>query len=164
MVGFMRWLLVPLRILSNRCAKHPSCSGSSDLEVAFVCAVPHRTMRWSRQGPPTSHLVLNRNYSGTVNGLSKFPYVRDTRRAVGLSGFRLLTHMMRANGSTSYGERFPDRVGVGGYNFGPFAARAALHASRLAVFGQLIRIAHGPHADGLMAMQLTCGFASLTQM
>lgn len=25
-------------------------------------------------GPPASHLVLNRNYSGTASGLSKFPY------------------------------------------------------------------------------------------
>ena len=111
-------------------------------------------MRWPRQGPPTSHLVLNRNYSGTLNGLSKFPYVRDTRRAVGLNGFRLLTHhMMRANGSTRYGERFADRVGLGGYNFGPFTVRP-LHAYALQSYGQLIR----------MLQIMVGGCAALAQM
>ena len=36
-------------------------------------------------------LGLNRSFTGTGTGLSKMPYIRDTRRAVGLGGFRL-TH------------------------------------------------------------------------
>jgi hypothetical protein len=64
-------------------------------------------------GPPRDRLVLNRNYSGTTSGLSKFPYVRETRRAVGLGGFRLLSTMMMKG----HPVRFNDTVGVGGYNF-----------------------------------------------
>eukprot|EP00466_Bigelowiella_natans_P004567 jgi/Bigna1/142008/aug1.66_g16716 len=49
--------------------------------------------------------------SGTARGLSKMPYVRDTRRSVGLAGFRLTSaHMANAT-------RFPDRVGLGDYLF-----------------------------------------------
>ena len=39
--------------------------------------------------PQRGHLVLSRSSSGTQHGLSKLPYLRDTRRSVGLDGFRL---------------------------------------------------------------------------
>eukprot|EP00662_Eupelagonemidae_sp_cell21_P028493 gene28493-33668_t len=74
----------------------------------------------TRPGPPAERLVLNRTYSGTGNGLVKFPYIRDTRRAVGLNGFRLNHTMMMSSavkGHPSTGVVFDDRVGLGDYNF-----------------------------------------------
>jgi hypothetical protein len=68
--------------------------------------------------PPTSRLVLSRNYSGTTNGLAKFFYVRDTRRAIGLNGFRLRHDMMMAGpGHAKTGVDFADAIGLGAYNF-----------------------------------------------
>jgi len=54
--------------------------------------------------------------AGTESGLSKVPYVRDTRRAVGLDGFRLTSAML------SNAEKFPDRVAIGDYNAFDFHA------------------------------------------
>ena len=69
--------------------------------------------------PPTARLVINRNYSGTGNGLVKFFYVRDTRRSsAGLGGFRLRHEMMMAGpGHEEYGIAFNDSIGLGSYNF-----------------------------------------------
>lgn len=68
--------------------------------------------------PPTARLVMNRGYSGTGNGLAKFFYVRDTRRSVGLGGFRLTHEMMMAGpGRPGTGVPFGDSIGLGDYNF-----------------------------------------------
>ena len=64
-------------------------------------------------GPPAERLIINRDYSGTSLGLSKFPYMRDTRRAIGAGGFRLLTSMMSKGRVVA----FNDTIGLGGYNF-----------------------------------------------
>jgi hypothetical protein len=66
------------------------------------------------------YLSLNYTTPGTLHGLAKMPYLRDTRRSVGLDGFRLFypylddivngTHL---NGSTGY--RFEDTVAIGDY-------------------------------------------------
>jgi hypothetical protein len=68
--------------------------------------------------PPSARLIINRNYSGTGNGLTKFFYVRDTRRSVGLGGFRLTHEMMMSGpGHPGTGVAFEDTVGLGDYNF-----------------------------------------------
>jgi hypothetical protein len=62
-------------------------------------------------------LTLNYTTAGTRHGLSKVPYLRDTRRAIGLGGFRLLHAPLRdTNGPT--GEHFADTVALGDYNDG----------------------------------------------
>jgi hypothetical protein len=35
-----------------------------------------------------NRLIMNRNFTATATGLSKLPYLRDTRRAIGLEGYR----------------------------------------------------------------------------
>ena len=63
-------------------------------------------------------IVLNRRYSGSGTGLAKFFYVRDTRRAIGLGGFRLTHEMMQsAPAHPGTGVPFEDAVGLGSYNF-----------------------------------------------
>lgn len=48
---------------------------------------------WMRNNTPSgvdpSRIILNRTASGTGHGLSKWPYLRDSRRGVGLGDFRL---------------------------------------------------------------------------
>eukprot|EP01043_Picozoa_sp_COSAG02_P023948 COSAG02_NODE_1294_length_13401_cov_32.784393_12_plen_1223_part_01 len=68
--------------------------------------------------PPAARIILNRNYSRTGNGLAKFFYVRDTRRSIGLGGFRVVHEMMMAGPThPGTGMIFDDTVGLGSYNF-----------------------------------------------
>lgn len=64
-----------------------------------------------------SRMVLNRTFTATSHGLSKFPYLRDTRRSVGLDGYRL-THTDQypaAKGSRA-AARPTDAVALGNYD------------------------------------------------
>ena len=62
-------------------------------------------------------LDLNRTTSGTRHGLSKMVYWRDTRRAVGVGGFKLLHTQLRDNNdSLPTGTAFADSVAIGDYN------------------------------------------------
>ncbi len=59
------------------------------------------------------------NMMGTSTGLSKYPYIRGTRRIVGLSNFRLMERYFVDTASASYpggtSFRFYDSVGIGNY-------------------------------------------------
>ncbi len=58
---------------------------------------------------------LDRTVLGTGHGLSKLPYIRDTRRSVGLGGFVLKSSDLRGPASQVTGKRFLDRVAIGSY-------------------------------------------------
>ncbi|MEM9490579.1 MAG: FAD-dependent oxidoreductase, partial [Myxococcota bacterium] len=52
----------------------------------------------------------------TASGLSKLPYLRDTRRSIGIDDFVLSSDALRGDGSVqTTGEVFPDRVALGAY-------------------------------------------------
>jgi len=55
----------------------------------------HAYVNWS--SPPLQpYLLLNKSLAGTGTGLSKLPYLRDTRRsAAGIQGFRLFAEALR---------------------------------------------------------------------
>jgi hypothetical protein len=62
-------------------------------------------------------LALNRTTSGTLHGLSKMVYWRDTRRAVGVDGFKLLHTELRDNSPICpTGTPFNDSIALGDYN------------------------------------------------
>ncbi len=63
----------------------------------------------------SSYLTLDREMLGSATGLSKFPYVRDTRRSVGLEGFVLSSGHLRGEASDLTGTRFADRIAIGAY-------------------------------------------------
>ena len=73
-----------------------------------------RTTTWDTQYLWGKHKL---NMMGTPHGLAKFPYIRDGRRIVGLSNFRILQRYFVPAGvpgsPTSY--RFYDSVGIGDY-------------------------------------------------
>ncbi|MEI8027347.1 MAG: FAD-dependent oxidoreductase [Pseudomonadota bacterium] len=58
-------------------------------------------------------ISLDLDAMGTLNGLSKFPYVRDTRRSIGLDNFRLTVKDIL--GSKTRGTKFLDRVAIHTY-------------------------------------------------
>jgi hypothetical protein len=68
----------------------------------------------SNVGIPRSKLELT-NLTGAVHRLSKMPYMRDTRRSVGLDGFRLQYIDMYRGSEHTFGLKFPDRISIGDY-------------------------------------------------
>ena len=58
-------------------------------------------------------MVLSRAASNTTTGLSRLPYLRDTRRSVGLGGFRM-QHRDQADGGP-FARRPADAVALGDY-------------------------------------------------
>ena len=67
-------------------------------------------------GQPRPELYLDREATGTTTGLAKMPYLRDTRRSVGLDGFRLAyTSISNPSPSALFGVRFQDSVAIGSY-------------------------------------------------
>ncbi len=73
---------------------------------------------WLKQREPSgrsNHLTLDRTMLGSPTGLAKFPYLRDTRRSVGLEGFVLASGHMRGEAAELTGTRFADRIAIGAY-------------------------------------------------
>lgn len=66
-------------------------------------------------GAAGSRLTLDATVLGTGHGLAKLPYIRDTRRSVGLDGFILTSRDLRGAASQMTGKRFADRVAIGAY-------------------------------------------------
>ncbi|MBI5532043.1 MAG: FAD-dependent oxidoreductase [Deltaproteobacteria bacterium] len=75
--------------------------------------------RWYRSHAPQgvgSKLSLASDVFGTAHGLSKYPYVRDTRRSIGVDDFVLSGKDLEGPASALTGKRFIDRIAIGVYN------------------------------------------------
>ncbi len=72
---------------------------------------------WLEQRAPDgpARVTLDRTLLGSPTGLAKLPYVRDTRRSVGLEGFVLGAGHLRGEAAARTGTRFKDRVAIGAY-------------------------------------------------
>jgi hypothetical protein len=72
---------------------------------------------WFKQqgGSLGARVTLDRGVLGTGHGLAKLPYIRDTRRSIGLSGFVLKSSDLRGPASNKTGTAFDDRVAIGTY-------------------------------------------------
>jgi hypothetical protein len=66
-------------------------------------------------GGRAGNIKLDRGVFGTGHGLSKLPYIRDTRRSVGLGGFIVTANDITGAAGAKTGTAFPDRVGLGAY-------------------------------------------------
>lgn len=60
-------------------------------------------------------LAADRDATGTLHGLSKLPYVRDTRRSFGIGGFRLSYDDLVSVDGTNLGQHFEDTVALTNY-------------------------------------------------
>lgn len=74
---------------------------------------------WFRHHAPKQiqpdQITLNGEELGTGHGLAKLPYIRDTRRAIGLDGFVLVFSDLTGPAQQKTGTVFPDRIAVGAY-------------------------------------------------
>lgn len=75
--------------------------------------------QWFRSHAPEeinpSRITLAGEVLGTGHGLAKLPYIRDTRRSIGLNGFVLRFADLTGPQGSRTGTKFSDRVALGAY-------------------------------------------------
>jgi hypothetical protein len=75
--------------------------------------------QWFRSKAPAgidpARITLAPAVLGTSHGLAKLPYIRDTRRSIGLDGFVLRFADLTGPASQRTGTRFEDRIAIGAY-------------------------------------------------
>jgi hypothetical protein len=92
------------------------------VDIQTLDAAERHAYGWARwylahaPAPFAGRIRLNRSTLGTGHGLSRFPYVRDTRRSIGLDGFRLTLGDLSGPETARTGQRFMDRIAIGTYN------------------------------------------------
>jgi hypothetical protein len=101
-------------------AQRADWRGGVDLGV--MAAAERRALAWHdwfKAHPPAGiapgQVSLERGALGTSHGLAKMPYIRDTRRSVGLDGFLLTIADLTGPAARKTGTRFRDRVALGAY-------------------------------------------------
>ena len=94
--------------------------GGVDLEV--MAAAEQRALAWHEwfkshapRGIDPRQIRLNSQVLGTSHGLAKLPYIRDTRRSIGLDGFVLRFADLSGPAVQLTGTPFDDRIALGAY-------------------------------------------------
>jgi len=92
------------------------------IDLAVLAAAERRALawhQWFKQHAPKSidprQIVLDSRPLGTGHGLAKLPYVRDTRRSIGVDGFILRLADLSGPAAQRTGTKFPDRIALGAY-------------------------------------------------
>ncbi len=108
--------------MKDAAAERADWQGGVNLEV--LSGAEQRALAWHewfrRQAPKPfdpDQIVLAPEVLGTAHGIAKQPYIRDTRRSVGLDGFRLTLADLTADGDATAqaGTAFPDTIALGAY-------------------------------------------------
>lgn len=92
------------------------------VDLAVLAAAERRAYSWhqwfkSKAPQPigADRISLNRETLGASHGLSKLPYIRDTRRSIGLDGFLLKVSDLQPTEHGGLAKTFPDRIALGAY-------------------------------------------------
>ena len=94
------------------------------VDLAVMAAAERRALAWHAwfkehapraEGIEPGQVILDRGALGTAHGLAKLPYIRDTRRSVGLDGYVLKFADIAGPAARVTGTRFKDRVAIGAY-------------------------------------------------
>jgi hypothetical protein len=92
------------------------------VDLAVMNAAEQRALAWHywfKAHVPAPYVpdqvTLDKGVLGTGTGLAKMPYIRDTRRSIGLDGFILKVADLGGEPSQLTGKRFKDRVALGAY-------------------------------------------------
>jgi hypothetical protein len=101
-------------------AERTDWQGGVDLNV--MAAAERRALAWhewfKQHAPPdidARQIALARKVLGTGHGLAKMPYIRDTRRSIGLRGFVLRFADLTGPATARTGTVFDDRIALGAY-------------------------------------------------
>ena len=92
------------------------------VDLAVLAAAEQRAYgwhHWFRRHAPAllqpDQFSLAGGELGTQHGLAKLPYIRDTRRSIGLDGFMLKFDDLTGPASQQMGTVFEDRIALGAY-------------------------------------------------
>ncbi len=92
------------------------------VDVAVLAAAEKRALAWhgwfKAHAPAPlvpGQVTLDRGVLGTGTGLAKMPYIRDTRRSIGLDGFILKGSDLGGPVASKTGKPFRDRIAIGAY-------------------------------------------------
>lgn len=92
------------------------------VDLAVMSEAERRALAWHHwfknhapEGIDPRQILLDGAVLGTSHGLAKLPYIRDTRRSVGLDGFLLKGSDLTGEPAKKTGRRFSDRVALGAY-------------------------------------------------
>eukprot|EP01119_Soliformovum_irregulare_P006441 TRINITY_DN1844_c0_g1_i2.p1 TRINITY_DN1844_c0_g1~~TRINITY_DN1844_c0_g1_i2.p1 ORF type:complete len:338 (+),score=88.90 TRINITY_DN1844_c0_g1_i2:717-1730(+) len=75
--------------------------------------------QWFRENAPEKYqgrVTLERTTMGTCTGLVKLPYIRDTRRSIGIDGFVMKVDEISGDAEDMVGHVYPDRLAIGSYD------------------------------------------------
>lgn len=108
--------------LSRREAEGQRADWRGGIDIEALAAAEDRAYGWHqwfrRQAPAgidPGQISLCPAVLGTGHGLAKLPYIRDTRRAIGLDGFVLRFADLTGPAGAKTGTIFPDRIALGAY-------------------------------------------------
>lgn len=92
------------------------------VHVDVLAAAEQRALAWhtwfKNHAPEPfkpGQILLDGASLGTDHGLAKLPYIRDTRRSVGINGFVLTLPDLCGEGEDKTGVMFDDRIALGAY-------------------------------------------------
>jgi hypothetical protein len=92
------------------------------IDPKVLAGAERRAYAWhhwfKEHAPPPfvpGQVTLDRGVLGTGHGLAKLPYIRDTRRSIGLDGFILKLADLGGSPANMTGKRFRDRIALGAY-------------------------------------------------
>lgn len=92
------------------------------VDLAVMAAAEARALAWHQwfkrhapAGVDPRQIRLNSEVLGTTHGLAKLPYIRDTRRSIGLDGYVLRFADLAGPAARRTGTAFDDRVALGAY-------------------------------------------------
>jgi len=92
------------------------------LDMAALAGAENRAFGWHQwfrahapAGIAPSQIALCPAVLGTGHGLAKLPYIRDTRRSIGLDDFVLKFSDLSGPAANRTGTVFPDRIALGAY-------------------------------------------------
>lgn len=112
--------------------------GGVDLEV--LAAAERQAFAWHdwfRNAAPKdidpNCITIEGAVLGTTHGLSKVPYIRDTRRSIGLDNFLIHASDLTGPAGKQTGTKFADRIALGAYaaDIHPMAGRKYLHSDEI---------------------------------
>lgn len=105
---------------SETAAEKDDWTGGIDMTV--LAAAEQRALAWhtwfKSQAPSPfvpEQVHLSKTALGTGHGLAKLPYIRDTRRSIGIDGFTLQLEDLSGGAGDQTGKKFDDRIALGAY-------------------------------------------------